>query len=83
MKIILYVDFSSKEFNKDFVISNALLKEHTVLLVTSKEQLNNAYKSYDILLYGNSIEKIDDINNIKNYSISGLSIEEIEELIKK
>ena len=83
MKIILYVDFSSKQFNKDFDLSNALLREHTVLLVINNEQLYNAYTSYDILLYGNSIETYEHFVGIESYSIAGMTIDEISNLLKK
>ena len=82
MNIIIYVDFSSKEFNKDFNISNALLDEHTVLLVTSREQLEKSYKNYDILLFGNSISTIPTIDYINSYSIKDKTLEEIKKRLQ-
>ena len=53
MKIIIYVDYSSKEFNKDFNYANKLIEnEHNVLMVANAEQLSSAINYYDILLYG-------------------------------
>lgn len=54
MNIILYVDFKSKEINSDFALSNALISEHTVLLVTNEVQLEDSYKVYDLVLVGKS-----------------------------
>lgn len=52
MKIIITVDFSNSKFNSDFALSNALLTEHTVLLVTSEEQLMSSVPAYDIVVVG-------------------------------
>lgn len=79
MKIIIFVDFASSEFNKDFVISNALTQEHTVLLVTSMEQLLAAKDSYDVVLIGNSINT----NTTEFVSIKNMSLQEITEIILK
>ena len=55
MKIIIYVDYSSAEFNKDFNYANLLIdKGHKVLLVTNNVQLNSAVSYYDLLIYGYS-----------------------------
>jgi len=63
MNIIFFVDFKSKNINNDFKISNAMLDEHTILLVTSIEQLQNSIKAYDLVIIGSSCENIDlDIN---------------------
>lgn len=56
MKIIIYVDFKSNKFNKDFKLSNALLEEHNVLLVTNTRQLADAIDNYDILILGYSVD---------------------------
>jgi len=82
MNIIIYVDFSSKEFNKDFNISNALLDEHTVLLVTSNEQLEKSYANYDILLLGNSLSYIPKVDYINSFSIKDLNLEEIKKRLQ-
>ena len=40
MKIVVFVDYSNAEFNKDFALSNALLERgHQVFLVSNNEQL--------------------------------------------
>lgn len=63
MKIIIYVDFSNAEFNKDFALSNKLTGDgHTVLLVTNDGQLNDGMGAYDLVLSGFSCKK--DLSNI-------------------
>lgn len=59
MKIIITVDFSNNKFNSDFSLSNVLLQEHTVLLVTNKTQLEIARKSYDLIVSGYSSFNLD------------------------
>ncbi len=54
MNILLTVDFSNSKFNNDYKLSMTLTSCHSVLLVTNVEQLDNAYKSYDILIVGQS-----------------------------
>ena len=56
MKIIIFVDFKSVKFNKDFALSNALLEEHSVLLVTNTRQLADAIENYDVLMLGYSVD---------------------------
>ena len=83
MKIIIFIDFASNEFNKDFIISNALLSEgHAVLLVNSMIQLESAYKSYNIVLWGNSYSGDFNFDKLCTYNVKGLNIEEILNLIK-
>ena len=63
MKIIIYVDFSNAEFNKDFALSNRLTgAEHTVLLVTNDGQLRDSMGAYDLVLSGFSCKK--DLSNM-------------------
>ena len=53
MKIIIYVNYSSKEFNKDFDYANMLIEnEHNVLMVSNDKQLYSAIDYYDVLIYG-------------------------------
>lgn len=59
MKIIISVDFSHKEFNKDFRLANVLTQEHTILLVNSEKQLRDAYSHYDLLIKGKSSFDLD------------------------
>lgn len=54
MKIIIYVDYSSSEFNKDFALSNALLTVHNVFLVSSEKQLEDYKDKADFILIGYS-----------------------------
>lgn len=60
MKIILTVNFSNNNFNNDYKLSVSLLEKHSVLLVSSKEQLAQALPSYDILLIGQSSFDLDE-----------------------
>lgn len=63
MKIIIYVDFKNKDFNKDFTLSQSLLSEHTVLLVTNMEQLRSSIGTYDLILLGFScVDKLDGLS---------------------
>ena len=58
MKIIIYVDFSNGEFNKDFALSGRLTGTgHTVLLVTNDGQLADSMGTYDLVLRGFSCKK--------------------------
>ena len=84
MKIIILVDYSSGEFNKDFDLGNALISQgHTVLLVNTIEQLERSFNSYDMLLMGNSntYESLE-FDQIKKISIKGKSLTEIMEYLK-
>lgn len=84
MKIIILVDYSSGEFNKDFDLGNALISQgHTVLLVNTIEQLERSFNSYDMLLMGNSntYESLE-FDQIKKISIKDKSLTEIMEYLK-
>lgn len=84
MKVIILVDYSSSEFNRDFDLGNALISQgHTVLLVNTIEQLENSFNSYEILLIGNSntYESLE-FEKIKKISIKGKSLTEIMEYLK-
>lgn len=82
MKIIIYVDFSSTEFNKDFIVSQELINhEYTVLLVNNFVQLESAYLSYDILLYGNSYNGNNDFDKLKSFDLKNKNIDEIIEFL--
>lgn len=75
MKIILSVDFSNPKFNNDFVLSNVLLQEHTILMVTNQQQLDDAVKDYDLVLLGRSSK---DLNaSIKVLDARNLSDQDI------
>lgn len=58
MNVLIYVDYTSSEFNKDFQLSNRLTYDNSVFLVTSAEQLQMAEKHYDILIVGFSAEGV-------------------------
>lgn len=82
MKIIIYVDFSSTEFNKDFIVSQELINhEYTVLLVNNLVQLESAYLSYDILLYGNSYNGNNDFDKLKSFDLKNKNIDEVIEFL--
>ena len=82
MKIILYVDFANKDFNKDFELSNALIQDHTLLLVTNQKQLQSAISSYDIVLFGNSTNDNLQVENINHISIKGKTLNQVLTLLK-
>lgn len=65
MKIIITVNFANDKFNNDFNLSNALLNKHTVLMVSSNEQLIEAKNHYDLVIIGQSSQDID-MNNLKD-----------------
>lgn len=82
MRLLLSVDFSNKDFNSDFMLSNALLSEHTVLLVTNQKQLEDAYPSYDLLIIGKSSWKIEKENyrciDYNDFKTSSMLLEKIK-----
>lgn len=79
MNIVIYVNYSDKEFNKDFAISNVLLKEHNIFLAINEEQLNSLYASCDIMFRGLSAKNID----LHSYSFIDLNEDSYLEDIKK
>lgn len=82
MKIIIYVDFKNKDFNKDFMLSQSLLNEHTVLLVTSVEQLHSSMGAYDLILLGFSCsEKFDGLDK-PVYDIKIEPISKLKNILK-
>ena len=82
MRLLISVDFSNKNFNSDFTLSNDLLSEHTVLLVTNIKQLEDAYPSYDLLIIGKSSWEIEKENyrciDYNDYETSNMLLEEIK-----
>lgn len=82
MKIIIYVDFKHKDFNKDFMLSQSLLAEHTVLLVTNREQLSSSIDAYDLVLLGFSC-----VETFEGYSkpicdVKSTKISEIDKMLR-
>lgn len=62
-KIIIYVDFSSEDFNKDFKLSQELAVDNTVLMVTNLEQLHSSIGAYDLVLIGfSSASKLENVS---------------------
>ncbi len=61
MRIVIFVDYSHSEFNKDFMLSNALLDVgHQVFLVSNIQQLNEYINSdMDKLIRGFSAKNVD------------------------
>ena len=77
MKIVVFVNYSDENFNKDFTLSNALLdRGHQVFLVSSVEQLNQ-YISNDLdkLIRGFSASNVD--INCDFYDANGHEIDEV------
>ena len=75
MKIIISVDFSHKDFNKDFGLASVLTQEHTILLVNSEKQLKEAYSHYDLFIKGYSSFELDKPKfkiNAKEYTFDKL-----------
>ena len=68
MNIVIFVNYSDKEFNKDFQIANVLLKEHNVFLVINDIQLDSYYSKCDLLIRGLSAKNI----NLQNYKFYDL-----------
>ena len=58
MNIVIYVNYSDSNFNKDFEIANVLLLEHNVFFAINNRQLDDLYKKCDILLRGLSAKDI-------------------------
>ena len=67
MKIVLYVDYSSSEFYKDFNVSNLLIsKGHNVFLAINDKQFNELKNKCDACYLGNSVlSKVSYYPNIK------------------
>lgn len=57
MKIAIYVNYSSANFNNDFVMSNTLIANgHNVFLAVTEGQLNYFRENCDIVCRGVSAE---------------------------
>ncbi len=82
MKIIIYVDFSHKDFNKDFMLSQSLLPDHTVLLVTNKEQLSSSIGTYDLVLLGFSCAEGVSVTGKPVFDAKTASISELNKILK-
>lgn len=53
MKIVIYVDYSNKEFNKDFQMSNSLIaKGHNVFFAINNVQFDELRGNCDLSLLG-------------------------------
>ena len=56
MKIVIYVNYSSIEFNKDFQLSNTLISSgHNVFLAINDIQYNELKKNCDKAVLGYSV----------------------------
>lgn len=70
MKIVIYVDYSNKEFNKDFETANMLIdKGHNVFLAINDIQFNELKKNCDKAVKGYSYSLIDGIEHLKDLLI--------------
>ena len=73
MKIVIYVDYSNKEFQEDFKISNMLIERgHNVFLAVNDVQFEYLRSKCDISYLGKSTlhkkinyPNIEDVNYIK------------------
>ena len=60
MKIVILVDYSNKEFNKDFILSNKLISSgHNVFLAVNIDQFLELKKNCDHAVLGVSANKLD------------------------
>lgn len=66
MKIVLLVDYSSKEFNRDFSLSNTLIaKGHNVFLAVNDNQFNDFAAKCDRVYLGlSACNRLSDYPNI-------------------
>ncbi len=75
MKILIYVDYSNPEFNKDFKLSNELLSAgHNVFLAVNNEQFDALKGNCDRVLVGYSSNEslIGAIKLTSNFNINDL-----------
>lgn len=68
MNIVIYVNYSDSEFNKDFKIANVLLEEHNVFFAINNIQLDDFYPKCDLLIKGLSAKNID-LHKYKFYDL--------------
>lgn len=55
MKIVIYVDYSNSQFNKDFQVSNQLIEQgHNVFLAVNEGQFEELKKNCDKAFRGYS-----------------------------
>lgn len=82
MNIVIYVNYSDKEFNKDFSIANVLLKEHNVFFAINNTQLTDFYSKCDLLIRGVSAKNID-LENYKFYDLhENTYLEDIQKFVR-
>lgn len=75
MKIVVYVDYSNVNFNKDFMLSNRLIGDgHNVFLAINNNQFEELKKNCDKSILGFSYSG-SDYNDLPN--LNKISIEEI------
>lgn len=73
MKIVILVDYSSKEFNKDFTLSNMLIENgHNVFLAINIGQFQDLKKNCDMAVLGYSCNEntyMENMNILKDKGI--------------
>lgn len=79
MNIVIYVNYSDKEFNNDFRIANVLLEEHNVFFAINNMQLEILCDKCDLLIRGLSAKNI----NLDNYNYYDLNENTYKEDINK
>ena len=79
MKIVIYVDYSNNQFNKDFEVSNKLISSgHNVFLAINDNQFEELKKNCDKAVLGYSVNNIDKYSGV--YQFANLTDIEIDEL---
>ena len=76
MKIVIFVDYSHEQFNKDFQLSNMLIeKGHNVFLAINQEQCEYLKKNCNVAVLGYSF-------NFENKSLNLLSLSKNNSIIE-
>jgi hypothetical protein len=82
MKIVIYVDYSNNQFNKDFELSNKLISSgHNVFLAINDNQFEELKKNCDKAVLGHSVNNIDKYSGV--YQFANLTDIEIDELFSQ
>ena len=67
MKIVIYVNYSNKEFSSDFKLSNMLIgMGHNVFLAVNDNQFKELKSNCDNAIIGASCNDLDAVKNFKD-----------------